>query len=127
MNKKKEISDDVSLYFFLKRLLDNPRNTEAFKRGIIDDKGNILRDIEKDEEQYFTALDRMVFDVRRMLGSKVYTLNKYLYLRYTPEMNVSRIISGQKTSQTDQVSRLRKKVKGNYKSFSSTYQRRKGK
>src|SRR5690348_4364768 len=96
-NSKKDLSDSISVYFFLKRLLENPTNHPAYKAGLIDSKGVMIRKPLQGEENLVSSLDMLVFELRTMLGSKLYNLNKYLTIRYLPDANVTKLIAGHST------------------------------
>ena len=60
------------VYHFIKRLATPFKNWEAYKTGVIDDKGNILikaKDRHKiAERQSFTKMDLLVLKLKRILG-----------------------------------------------------------
>lgn len=120
---KKDITDSISVYFFLKRLLDPITNHPAYKAGLINSRGVQVREPEEGEEDLISSLDMIVFEMREMLGSKVFNLNKYLTVRYLPDRNVSRLISGTSTKKaSSQLTNLNKKIKK--QSFKSNYKRK---
>ena len=60
------------VYQFLKKLVTPFEKTEAFKLGIIDEKGKILkrrRDLEtKDEKSAYTLSDTLIWNLKKILG-----------------------------------------------------------
>lgn len=65
------IIDTYTVYKIIKKLTTDWEDTEAFKLGIIDDDGKVLRkyktlDTNKEKEAY-TVLDRFVFNMKRLL------------------------------------------------------------
>jgi hypothetical protein len=66
------IIDNVIAYKVLKMLITNFTDTEAFKLGIIDAKGNTLRKSNKftteAERKAFTYLTRLVFNMKKLIN-----------------------------------------------------------
>lgn len=63
--------DAIIVYRILKKLATPFNETEAYRRGIIDDKGKILRkfgSLDKEEDRNaYTLLDRLVWRIKRMI------------------------------------------------------------
>lgn len=63
------LSDTIVTYIVLKRLVKNWNEWDAFKVGIIDDKGNKLKHpVTSEERAAWTILDRFVYNVKRILN-----------------------------------------------------------
>jgi len=63
--------DTVIVFRILKKLTTPWEKTQAFKTGLIDKKGNILvkpKERTKEQTKAFTTLDRLVFNLKRMLA-----------------------------------------------------------
>lgn len=63
--------DTYTVYKIIKKLTTDWEDTEAFKLGIIDDDGKVLKkyktlDTNKEKDAY-TVLDRFVFNMKRLL------------------------------------------------------------
>jgi hypothetical protein len=65
------IIDAYTVYKVIKKLTTDWEDTDAYKHGIIDDKGKILKkfkDLESGKEKAaYTILDRFVFNLKRLL------------------------------------------------------------
>lgn len=63
--------DAIIVYRILKKLATPFNETEAYRRGIIDDKGKILRKFSsldrEDDRNAYTLLDRLVWRIKRMI------------------------------------------------------------
>lgn len=76
--------DSLVVFVFLKRLLEPITQTDAYKLGIVDTNGKVLKVPESKEElESLTILDRLVFKLRRLLGTKISILNKFLFILTT--------------------------------------------
>lgn len=66
------IVDLFLVYSFIKRLVTPFNKWEAYKEGIIDDKGNILikrKDFTKnDQKKAFGVFDQMILNIKKLLG-----------------------------------------------------------
>jgi len=62
------VSDLLLIYQFIKRLTTPFDKTEAYKLGLIDEKGKKLKKAEsKEEENAMGYFDRLVFNIKRLL------------------------------------------------------------
>lgn len=65
-----KVIDTIIIFRILRKLTTPWEKTEAFKTGLIDNKGNILvkkKDRTNEQKKAFTLLDRMVFNLKRLL------------------------------------------------------------
>lgn len=71
MGMRSTLFDTIVVYEMFRRLTESWTNTPAYKHGIIDANGNVLRSyttLKTPEERLsYTILDRMVFSLRRMI------------------------------------------------------------
>lgn len=73
--------DSLVVFVFLKRLVEPIVQTDAYKLGLVDSSAKIIKTPEtKEELQALTILDRLVFKLKRLLGTKLPMFNKFLYL-----------------------------------------------
>lgn len=78
MNNKKIDIEEYAAYLFVKKILTKPTDTDAYYNGLIDEKGNIIRDIEtEDDESNFTLLDKLALFLRRQLGNRINRLRDF--------------------------------------------------
>lgn len=63
--------DTIIIFRILKKLTTPWEKTAAYKTGLIDKKGKVLvkkKDRTKEQQKAFTLLDRLVFNLKRLLG-----------------------------------------------------------
>ena len=62
----------ATAYFFVKKMATPFKKTEAYKLGIIDEKGKILKqmkDLESDKERKaYTLLDRVIWNIKKLMS-----------------------------------------------------------
>jgi hypothetical protein len=74
--------DRVISYDILKRILEDPKDTEAYKMGLVDEKGEIIREpVTPEEEEALTTLDVLLLKIKELLGGRISTLRKYMYVK----------------------------------------------
>lgn len=62
-------TDLILIYQFIKRLTTPFNQTEAFKLGLIDEKGKLIKKPQTSEEKAaYGYFDRLVFNIKRLLG-----------------------------------------------------------
>ena len=69
--------DLIITYRVVKMLVTPFEKTEAFKRGIIDADGKVLRKfktVKGSERKHYTMLHRFVFNLKRILARKCFKL-----------------------------------------------------
>lgn len=72
--------DAIITFVFLKKLLTPFVRTPAHKLGLIDTAGKVIKEPSTDEERMaLTLLDRVIFKLRRLLGSKILIFQSFLY------------------------------------------------
>lgn len=80
--RTKIIEDNASVIStaVMRRLMTKHQDTQAFKYGLIDKDGNILREPETDAEaESFTSIDKLTLKLKNILGPKIGTLNTFMY------------------------------------------------
>ena len=84
MTTRKNI-DSILSYILIKSIMTNPMSTKAYDLGLIDEKGNIIKEPEtEDEQDALTVLDKIGFNIRRMLGSRISELSSFAYIKSIP-------------------------------------------
>lgn len=79
---KKSNVDTILSYILIKKLVRPISSTPAYKLGLVDNSGKIIRKPEIEEEyEALTILDRIIFQIKRLLGHKLMTLNNFLFLQ----------------------------------------------
>ena len=75
--------DTYYAYAFLKILTQDWKKTDAYKNGLIDDKGNLTKpfdEFSRDEKKLYTTFDRLVFNIKRLLEK--FPLGRSISARY---------------------------------------------
>jgi hypothetical protein len=110
-SKKTEI-DALITYIFLKKLMCPIINMPAFKKGLIDSAGRVLKEpITKQEEESLTLLDKIVLKMKRLLGPRVASLYQFIYLQsLSNQLYQNIIIMGSPTSRSE-IQRITKDIK----------------
>jgi len=72
--------DSVLTYILIKKIVTPIIRTQAYRTGLVDNAGKVIKSPETDDEKKsLTVLDRLVFKLKRLLGSKLTNLNNFLY------------------------------------------------
>lgn len=73
--------DQVLSYILVQKLLTRIKNTKAYKLGLVDDQGRVIRSPKTDEEkEALTLMDKFIFKLKRMIGPKINQLSNFLYV-----------------------------------------------
>lgn len=73
--------NDVIAYIFIKNLIKPVTKTKAYSIGLVDEHGRIKREPETDvEKEALSSIDVIIFKLKRLLGSRITELNKFIYL-----------------------------------------------
>jgi hypothetical protein len=109
--QNKDKIDNVLAYVFIKKLIRPINTTKAFKLGLIDNEGKLLKEPETDEEQRSLSLfDRIVFKIKRMLGSRVSQLNAFIYLKSLDDDFYNNMVITGSLSKKSAVRRMEKDI-----------------
>lgn len=78
----KQNIDSIITFLLIKKLITPFTSTEAYKLGLIDLNGKIIKVPETDKEKdALTILDRVIIKLKRLLGNKIINFNKFMYLK----------------------------------------------
>lgn len=73
--------DNVIAFIVIKKLVTPVMKTDAFKKGLVDETGKLIKMPETEEEKaILTTLDKFIFKLKRLLGAKISQLNNFMYL-----------------------------------------------
>lgn len=90
IDQKKIATEEFASYIIAKKLLTPPKDTEAFKRGMIDEMGNIIKEPESPEDEMaLTLLDKMALYIRKQLGNRVNRLRDFTTIYMSDETQFS--------------------------------------
>lgn len=80
-NKRSDV-DALVAYLFLKKMMTPIRKMDAFKMGIVDGTGKVVRKPRTErEKQALTLLDKIILRIKRLLGNRIAKLFNFLYLQ----------------------------------------------
>jgi hypothetical protein len=78
-SKRTEI-DSLITYLFLKKLMTPILSMPAYRKGLIDSAGRIVKEpITQTDIDSLTLLDKIVLKIKRLLGPRISSLNQFLY------------------------------------------------
>jgi len=79
--EQKENIDNILTYILIKKLVTPIVKTPAYRLGLVNAAGKIIKKPKTDEEMMaLTTLDKIIFKLKRLLGGKLLILNSFLYL-----------------------------------------------
>jgi hypothetical protein len=80
-NQTKQNIDAIIVFLVLKKLVTPIMKTQAYKLGLVDKVGKLIRKPSTEQEkENLTLLDVLIFKLKRLLGGKIGSLNRFLYL-----------------------------------------------
>jgi hypothetical protein len=80
MKSKRSNIDSILAFILIKKLVSNITTWEAYKLKLIDAQGKILKLPETDhEKESFSFLDQVVIKIKNLLGSRITSLNSFIY------------------------------------------------
>lgn len=85
--KKLETIDAAVVLLIIKKLIAPITQSNAYKLGLVNSNGMVVRVPENDKEKAsLTILDRFCFKLKRLLGTRLVSLNDFLYVQTTPSV-----------------------------------------
>ena len=74
--------DKIVSFIVMKRLITPIKKSDAFKLGLIDRSGKIIKQPTTDEEKNsLSELDKLIFKLKNLMGSRLAQLNTFMYLQ----------------------------------------------
>lgn len=93
--KKLETIDSAVVLMVIKKLVTPIVQMPAYKLGLINSNGMIIRVPENDKEKSaLTLLDKFTLKLKRLLGTKLVQLNDFLYVQTSPSVYNQLVPSG---------------------------------
>ncbi len=103
--------DKVILYSLLKKLVTPYKKTEAYKLGLIDERGEILKVPETDEEKdAYTSLDQFISKLKDLLGGRITKLYKFMYLANYDDSLMKKLVLKGDVSHRQEIVRIEKEL-----------------
>jgi hypothetical protein len=104
--------DTIMSYILIKKLVTPITQTKAFKMGLVNGAGKVIREPKTDEENaVLTILDRIVYKIKRLLNTKLLNLNNFLYLQTINNDFYNKLIVRGTIKQRAEIMRITKDVK----------------
>ena len=111
-NSRKERTSDIMMAVMLRKLLKPAASSKAFQYGLINSKGQQIRDPKTQaEKDSITSLDKLVWKIQRMLGAKINELQMFSYLNSFPEEIENYLYTTSSVWQRSQVTRAKVDLK----------------
>lgn len=106
---QKENIDNILTYILIKKLVQPITKSEAYKLGLVNNAGRSIKKPETDEEKMaFSLLDRLIFKLKRLLGTKLINLNSFLYLNTLSNDFYNQLIVRGSVNQRAEIIRIRR-------------------
>jgi len=111
-NKDRSEIDTIMSYIIVKKLVTPIVRTEAYKLKLVNSAGKVIKEPKTDKEQSsLTLLDRIVFKLKRLLGTKLVNLNNFLYLQTVSNDFYNKLVVRGTVKQRSEIMRIAKDVK----------------
>jgi hypothetical protein len=82
IDENRQRVDDALSFLTIKKLVTPVSKTPAYKYGIVDQEGRIIKKpTTPEEESYLTLFDKFIFKIKRLLGGKISQLNNFMYVQ----------------------------------------------
>lgn len=73
--------DSIISYLLIRKLICPIIKSKAYQLGLVDITGKVIKEPSNPtEESALTVLDKLVFKLKRLLGTKLLVLNKFMYI-----------------------------------------------
>ncbi len=111
-SSKRHDVDSIITFTVLKKLVTPISKTQAYKLKLVDDNGKLLREPKnKTEENSLTMLDRIIFVIKKLLGTRLASLYNFVYLQTSNIDLYNNLVSQGSPSQKAEITRIRKQLK----------------
>lgn len=108
---KRETLDSVLTFIFLKKLMTPITKMPAYKKGLVDNTGKVIKTPETpDERASLTLLDKFMFKMKRLLGSKRTQLNNFLFLQTLSNDFYNKLVVRGSVEQRAEIKRLQRDI-----------------
>lgn len=105
--------DTILSYILIKKLVTPIVRTDAYKLGLVNNAGKVIREPETPNEVgAMTLLDKVAFKLKRLLGSKLLNLNNFLYLQTINNDFYNKLVVKGSITQRAEIRRILRDVKG---------------
>lgn len=121
-SKNKEKLDGLLTYLVVKNLVTPVAKSKAFKLGLVDNTGIIIRQPEsQDEKDALGTFEKFMFKMKRMLGSKVSQLNNFMYLQSIEKDFFNNMIVTGNVDKRAEVTRIKRDMENIIEKYDTNY------
>lgn len=100
--------EDITTFVVMKKLLERTTDTIAYKLGLVDRNGLIVKEPVTDiEKEALTSLDRLIFQLKSMIGGRINRLSRFQYTRQLSDSPKNYLIARGKASSMSSVVRVK--------------------
>jgi len=111
MNNQRENIDNIISYILIKKLVTPITRTKTYSLGLVNNAGRVIKEPETEAERHaLTVLDKLVFKLKRLLGSKLINLNSFLYLSTLSNDFYNKIVVKGSIGQRAEIIRIKKDI-----------------
>jgi hypothetical protein len=108
---QKENLDSIISYLLIKRLVTPITRSKAFSLKLVNNAGRVIKQPKTEEERSaLTVLDKLVFKLKRLLGSKLVSLNSFLYLATLSNDFYNKLIVKGTVNQRAEIIRIKRDI-----------------
>jgi len=113
MSKKdKSEIDTIISYIFMKKIVTPIVKTDAYKLKLVNGAGKVIKEPSTDKEYAaLTLLDRIIFKLKRLLGTRLVNLNNFLYMQTINNDFYNKLVVRGTIKQRAEIQRIAKDVK----------------
>jgi len=109
--RQRDNIDNIISYILIKKLVTPIVKTKAYQLGLVNSAGRVMKNPESEEERHaLTVLDRLIFKLKRLLGSKLINLNSFLYLSTLKNDFYNKIVVKGSIDQRAEIIRIKKDI-----------------
>ena len=110
-SEQRENIDNILSYIFIKKLVTPIVRTKAYSLGLVNSAGKVVKQPQSPKEKSsLTTLDKIIFKMKRLLGSKLINLNSFLYLTTMSNDFYNKLVVRGSVNQRAEVLRIIKDV-----------------
>lgn len=110
-SQRKDI-DSIMSFIIIKKLVTPIIKTDAYRLGLVNNAGKVIREpMDGNEKHALTILDKIIFKLKRLLGTKLITLNSFLYLQTMNHDIYNKLIVKGSVQNRAEIIRIAKDVK----------------
>lgn len=103
--------DTIMSYILIKKLVTPIARSDAYKLKLVNGAGKVIKEPQTKEQEALTLLDRIVFKLKRLLGTRLINLNNFLYLQTVNNDFYNKLVVRGTIKQRAEIQRIARDVK----------------